>query len=77
MSNRYIGKRALNSGETMPANATSESVILTDGQQAHLVNGEWVISDIEIPEPSAPCEPTIECRLTATEDVIMEILTMI
>jgi hypothetical protein len=59
-SNRYIGKRALNSGEAMPANAVVTPVTLEDGEEAYLVNGEWVISDIEIHEQPEHCGPSME-----------------
>lgn len=46
-NNRYIGHRTLNDGEVIPTNATTKPVILGDGQEAFLLNNEWVVSDIK------------------------------
>lgn len=45
---RYIGSRELVDGESIPANATTKSVEVSDGQEAYLVDGEWVVCEILI-----------------------------
>lgn len=76
VNNRYIGKRALKEGESMPLNATSIPSILEDGQEAHFTDGKWTVSNLPLPEPPEPCGPSIECRVEAAEAVIMEMLEM-
>lgn len=50
-NNRYIGHRTLQDGECIPGNATTTPAIVGDREEAHLINGEWVVSQIveEIP----------------------------
>jgi hypothetical protein len=76
VNNRYIGKRALNSGEAMPANATSISVTQVDGQEAHFISGSWIVSDLPEQEPTEPCAPCLESRINGAEDAIMAIVEM-
>lgn len=45
-NNRYIGHRTLSEDEKVPNNATTEVVIVGDGQEAYFINGEWVVSQI-------------------------------
>ena len=47
-NNRYIGSRELEENEVIPQDATTESVQLTDGQEAYLINGKWVINNITV-----------------------------
>lgn len=47
---RYIGHRTLADGEAMPLSATAKIAEVGDGQEAYLIDGEWVVSDIP-PEP--------------------------
>jgi len=48
--NRYIGNRELQESEIAPTNSTTKSLTLKDGEQAHLINNKWVISQIEVEE---------------------------
>ena len=48
-NNRYIGNRELEENEIIPLDATTEELILQDGQEAYLVNGKWVINNIVVP----------------------------
>lgn len=50
-NNRYIGNRELAADETLPENAVSVEPILTDKQEAHFLNGSWLITDIVEPTP--------------------------
>lgn len=43
---RFIGSRLLLVGEVVPYNATTKEITLQDGYEAHLINGEWVASEI-------------------------------
>lgn len=43
---RYIGHRSLQNEEAIPVNATVTPAIVSDGQQAHLIDGAWVVSQI-------------------------------
>lgn len=43
---RFIGSRLLLVGEEIPYNATTKEISLQDGYEAHLINGEWVVSEI-------------------------------
>jgi hypothetical protein len=73
---RAVGNRELNEGEAVPANATTVTLILPEGKQAHFINGEWAISDIEITNEVSVSTPSIETRLDAAEAVIMDMLEM-
>lgn len=49
-SMRYIGNRELDKNETVPINSTTEIANVGDGQEAFLVDGKWVTSNIP-PDP--------------------------
>lgn len=51
-NNRYIGHRKLEDGEKIPQNATTEIAEVGNGQEAYLIDGKWVVSEI-------PQEPVI------------------
>jgi hypothetical protein len=76
VNKRYIGHRTLREGEAVPTNATTISVSLDDGQEAYFENGEWTMSDIES-MPVQPCDPTIECRVEATEAALIDLMNFI
>jgi hypothetical protein len=50
-NNRYIGNRKLEVEEVIPTNATTEVAEIGDGQEAYLVDGKWVVSDIVSEQP--------------------------
>ena len=77
---KYIGCRELSQNELCPAYATTVSPKIEDGQQAHFINGSWVVSDIPVvpeidfvaPEPSPDerldvLEPTVESIIVVLE----------
>ena len=46
---RYVGHRALRDDEvTIPPNATETSLNIGDGQEAYLIDGNWIVSDVPV-----------------------------
>lgn len=43
---KYIGCRELKFGESVPINATVIEPIVSSGQQAHYIDGAWVVSEV-------------------------------
>jgi hypothetical protein len=72
---RAIGNRELNEGEVIPPNATTTPVSIGDGQEAYFTNGQWQTNELEAePVPIPIPVPSLEDRVTAVEDVLMDIL---
>ena len=71
---RAIGNRELKEGEAIPLTATTTPVTLTDGQEAHFVNGVWTVSEIPVtpvvepePDPDAELGGAISAATTLTQ----------
>ena len=68
---RYIGCRELKQGETVPQNATAIPVAKNVGEQAHFIDGKWVISQI-------PAEPIVETVAEpSTEEVLNDLIQLL
>jgi len=46
IKNRYIGSRELEDNELQPENTILKPVELRDGEEAYLISGEWIVSNI-------------------------------
>lgn len=67
---RYIGCRQ---GDDKPANSTNIPVTLADGQEAHFIDGAWVVSDIVIElVENVPTEPTLEEKVNYMEETLTD-----
>lgn len=72
-NNRYIGSRELCKGEECPPSATTISVTLLDGQEAHFINGHWIVSEIVEVGNVGTQAPTAEERIEMLEMALMEL----
>ena len=72
---RYVGAKELKSGEEMPLFATTVQPIIGDYEQAHFIDGKWIVSKIEIPIIiEQPQQPTLEERVSEIEQVTVEVI---
>ena len=76
---KYIGCRELKLGESVPINATVIAPIVGSGQQAHYIDGAWVVSDVpaetDIDIPART--PTADERLDVLEPEVDGIVTIL
>lgn len=77
-SNKYIGSRDLLPNEDVPINATTVSPNISNGKEAHFIDGKWELSDVyDEPITDLPQEPTLEERVAKVETDTDEIVSVL